>query len=561
MLSSIGPTGVLIGFAPNCTARLNAAGASLTRNAIAHADGPCSRAKFCATLCGSALMMKLISPCACSVTFLLRCRARAGNPSFANKVRSSSGSGAVYSTNSNPSVPMGLSARVAKFCVADCVMCHPSLTGHTSGAKVARSCQSRHRCVSAFDSYDDESFTLYGRSRAIIRSQRGLGPANMHAVKRTDQPSDRPTDRATDPGAGSVKKVAEFSIPYFQFLDASGSPLAPLPPCAANHAELVKMYRTMVLARAFDVKAVNLQRIGKLGTYPPAVGHEAVQVACGAALREEDCIAPVYREIATQMWRGVRMTDILLYWGGDERGNDFAKAKHDFPWCVPISTQTLHAAGAALAYKIRHEPRIAMAFIGDGGTSEGTFYEAINVAGVQKLPMVMIVINNQWAISVPLSEQTATQTLAQKAIAAGVPGVQIDGNDVLAAREVIGAAVDRARAGEGPTVIEAITYRLGDHTTADDATRYRRADDVKEAWAREPIKRTRALLERSQLWNEQQEEALKKECAQQVEAAVQEFLATPKPSTDAMFDYLFANPPKNLAPQKEMAKRFGGSGH
>jgi pyruvate dehydrogenase E1 component alpha subunit len=353
-----------------------------------------------------------------------------------------------------------------------------------------------------------------------------------------------------------VQTVAEFSIPYSQYLDAEGNGVAPLPPCADNHIELVKMYRTMVLARAFDTKAVNLQRIGKLGTYPPALGHEAVQVACGAALKDEDCIAPVYREIGTQLWRGVRMTDILLYWGGDERGNDFAIPRHDFPWCVPIATQTLHAAGAALAYKIRGERRVAMAFIGDGGTSEGSFYEAINVAGVQNLPVVFMVINNQWAISVPIAMQTATQTLAQKAIAAGIPGVQIDGNDVLACRHVIGAAVEKARDGGGPTVIEAITYRLSDHTTADDASRYRRAEEVKDAWQREPIKRTRALLARLKLWDEQQEAALKVECAHQIEAAVQDFFNAPKQTTDAMFDYLFANMPRNLQAQKELAHRY-----
>jgi 2-oxoisovalerate dehydrogenase E1 component alpha subunit len=360
-------------------------------------------------------------------------------------------------------------------------------------------------------------------------------------------------------GGADVKTVAEFKIPYVQYLDAAGNDTASPPPCINDHVELVKMYKTMVLTRAFDIKAVNLQRIGKLGTYPPAVGHEAVQVACGAALETEDCIAPVYREIGTQLWRGVRMTDILLYWGGDERGNDFAIPRHDFPWCVPIATQCLHAAGAALAFKIRNERRVALGFIGDGGTSEGTFYEAINVAGVQQLPVVFVVVNNQWAISVPLSQQTATQTLAQKGIAAGIYGVQIDGNDVLAARHVIGEAVERARAGNGPTVIEAITYRLSDHTTADDATRYRRAAEVKEAWTREPIRRTRVLLDRLKLWDEERETALKAECAREVEAAVQEFLATPKQSTDTMFDYLYAKMPRSLEEQKQLARRYSGA--
>jgi pyruvate dehydrogenase E1 component alpha subunit len=167
-----------------------------------------------------------------------------------------------------------------------------------------------------------------------------------------------------------------------------------------------------------------------------------------------------------------------------------------------------------------------------------------------------MVVNNQWAISVPLAQQTATQTLAQKAIAAGVEGLQFDGNDFLAARHAIGTAVEKARAGGGPTVLEAITYRLSDHTTADDASRYRRAQEVKDAWAREPIKRSRALLERLNLWDEQKEATLKAECTQQVEAAVQEFLSTAKQSTDTMFDYLFADPPQNLKAQKEMARRY-----
>lgn len=354
-----------------------------------------------------------------------------------------------------------------------------------------------------------------------------------------------------------MKKIAEFNVPYYQYLDAEGQSVAALPPCAAQFDELVRMYRMMVLARTFDIKAVNLQRIGKLGTYPPALGHEGVQVAAAAALRPEDCIAPVYREIVTQMWRGVRMVEILLYWGGDERGNDFVGPRHDFPWCVPIATQTLHAAGAAMAYKIRNEKRVALAFIGDGGTSEGSFYEAINLAGVQKLPVVFLVVNNGWAISVPLALQTATETLAQKAIAAGIPGVQVDGNDVIASRHVIGEAVERARRGDGPTVVEAMTYRLSDHTTADDATRYRSADEVKTAWTREPIMRLRNYLVGCKQWDDAKEAAWKAECAQQVEAAVNEFFSTPKQDTDAMFEHLFATLPRHLKTQQAMARHYG----
>jgi pyruvate dehydrogenase E1 component alpha subunit len=355
-----------------------------------------------------------------------------------------------------------------------------------------------------------------------------------------------------------VTTTASFEIQYCQYLDPEGMFLphvnqAALPAFCRDPAELLKMYKMMVLVRTFDNKAVNLQRTGKLVTYPPALGHEAAQIGAAAALRAEDVIAPVYREIGTQIWRGVRMVEILRYWGGDETGNDFVNTRHDFPWCVPIATQTLHAAGAAMAFQIRNEPRCALAYIGDGGTSEGAFYEAMNVAGVRKLPVVFYVVNNRWAISIPLEQQTAAQTLAQKGIAAGVPGIQVDGNDILAVRDVLEQALQRARSGQGPTVVEALTYRLSDHTTADDASRYRAAGEVEQGWKLEPMKRLRAYLHRLDLWDDTQEQALKAECAAQVDAAVQDYFATPKAPVTAMFDYLFANPPKRIVDQRDEA--------
>jgi 2-oxoisovalerate dehydrogenase E1 component alpha subunit len=258
----------------------------------------------------------------------------------------------------------------------------------------------------------------------------------------------------------------------------------------------------------------------------------------------------------------VKMASILLYWGGDERGSDFTAAREDFAWCVPIASQMLHGAGVAMAMKIRGEKRCAVMFVGDGGTSEGAFYEGINVAGARALPAVFVVVNNGWAISVPIESQTATKTLAQKAIAAGIPGIQVDGNDVIAVRHTMSEAVARARRGEGPTLIEAITYRLSDHTTADDASRYRDASEVKEAWGKEPLLRLRTYLTKLRVWDEEREEALKAECARDVEAAVDEYLTAPKPSTDAMFDYLFARPPKALLAQRALARRYAGSdGH
>lgn len=354
-----------------------------------------------------------------------------------------------------------------------------------------------------------------------------------------------------------MRTAAEFKIEYQQILDPQGMLVAPLPGFAEDVGEVVRMYRAMTRARVFDAKAVNLQRTGQLGTYPQAIGHEATHIAVGTAMLPEDVLAPVYRELGTQLLRGVSMKEILLYWGGDERGNDFAVARHDFPWCVPIATQTLHAAGAAMAFKLRGERRCALAYIGDGGTSEGAFYEALNVAGARALPVVFLIVNNGWAISVPIGAQTATQTLAQKAIAAGIPGIQVDGNDVLAVRAVVARALDTARGGGGPCLIEAITYRLSDHTTADDASRYRGAQEVKDAWAREPLIRVREYLKRQGAWSDGQERALLEECSREVEAAVQEYLGTPKQSTDAMFDHLFAEPPQHLREQRSIARRYG----
>jgi len=357
--------------------------------------------------------------------------------------------------------------------------------------------------------------------------------------------------------------VAEFKIAHKQILDPEGNIVAPLPAFAKDPREVVKMYEAMTRVRVFDAKAVNLQRTGQLGTYPSSLGHEATHVGVGAAMRPEDVLAPVYREYGTQLWRGVTMAEILLYWGGDERGNDFAGPRHDFAWCVPIATQTLHAAGAAMAFKIRREPRCALAYIGDGGTSEGAFYEALNLAGARSLPVVFVIVNNGWAISVPVASQTATKTLAQKAVAAGIPGVQVDGNDIFAVREVVSNALKTARRGGGPCLIETLTYRLSDHTTADDASRYRSDAEVKEAWTIEPMIRIREYLVRTGAWDDAREHALLQDCALKVDAAVTEYLHSARPTTDAMFDHLFAHLPTHLHEQRATARAYAAkpSGH
>lgn len=309
----------------------------------------------------------------------------------------------------------------------------------------------------------------------------------------------------------------------------------------------------MVLTRTFDEKAVALQRTGRLGTYASSLGQEAVAVGVASAMRPEDVFLPSFREQGAQIWRGVSLKEALLYWGGDERGSAFEAQKEDFPVCVPVGTQFPHAAGVATAFQLRSEKRVAVAVGGDGATSKGDFYEALNIAGVWKLPAVFIINNNQWAISVPRSAQTAAETLAQKAIAAGMPGEQVDGNDAIAVHEAASRAIERARNGGGPGLVEAVSYRLSDHTTADDARRYREDKDVSAHWKEDPVARLRKYLVSKDAWSKSDEEKLIAECAQTVSAAVDEYLSEGVAPVSDMFDYLYAECPPDLERQRDDA--------
>ena len=357
-----------------------------------------------------------------------------------------------------------------------------------------------------------------------------------------------------------METIADFEVQYSQFLDPEGKPSSDIPDIARDTDQLIDLYRHMTETRVFDAKAINLQRTGKLGTYASCLGHEATHVGIGAAMRPDDVLAPSYREYGAMFYRGVTMEEILLYWGGDERGSDFSGPRNDFPFCVPIATQCLHAAGAAMAFQLRGEQRCAVSINGDGGTSEGAFYEAMNIAGARKLPVVFMVVNNKWAISLPIEQQTASETLAQKAVAAGIPGIQVDGNDVIAVRHWVERALERGRRGEGACLIEAVTYRLSDHTTADDASRYRKKDEVETAWKVEPLIRMRKYLTDLKVWDDRKEEALLEEAAGKVDIAVQKYLNTPKAPIESMFDYMYAELPEFLEEQREHAQRYGESG-
>jgi 2-oxoisovalerate dehydrogenase E1 component alpha subunit len=351
--------------------------------------------------------------------------------------------------------------------------------------------------------------------------------------------------------------AARFEVRYTQILDADGRLRAPLPDFARDPQTLTSMYEQMLELRLFDAKAVALQRTGRLGTYAACLGQEATTIGIGREMAPEDVFLGTYRETGTMLARGVRMAEILLYWSGDERGSAYSDPgpKEDFPICVPIATHAPQAVGVAYAFKLRREPRVAVCVLGDGASSKGDFYEAINGAGVWQLPVIFVVVNNEWAISVPRSAQTHAQTLAQKAIAAGIPGEQVDGNDILGVRAVMHRALSKARDGGGPHLIEALTYRLADHTTADDAGRYRDAAALERARLLDPLARLRQYLVRERLWSDAQEAAAREASAARVEQAVAELLAVPAREPAAMFEHLFAELPAALAAQRDSLRR------
>lgn len=356
-------------------------------------------------------------------------------------------------------------------------------------------------------------------------------------------------------------------IPFTRYLDDQGQPLGELPGWVDAPELLLHLYRQMNLVRVFDQKCIALQRTGQIGTYASTLGQEAIGTALGRAMTDTDVLIPYYRDTATQLQRGMKMEDILLYWGGDERGSarSSSVAAEDFPICVPIATQATHACGVASAFRIRQQPRVAVTTCGDGATSKGDFMESLNLAGVWQLPLVFIINNNQWAISVPRSLQSAAPTLAHKALSAGIPGEQVDGNDVLAVYDRVHAAIERARAGKGPTLLECVTYRLGDHTTSDDASRYRSAEELTEAWKHEPIGRLQRFLHQQGLWNEQREQALQQQLGEQVNAAVDAFREIAEADPAAPFEHLYQQLPDSYRQQRDellaRAARLAGGEH
>jgi 2-oxoisovalerate dehydrogenase E1 component alpha subunit len=320
--------------------------------------------------------------------------------------------------------------------------------------------------------------------------------------------------------------------------------------------DLRDLYRQLVVVRRIDVEGNNLQRQGQLGIWAPCLGQEAAQVGSARALRPDDFVFPSYREHGVLYVRaGMDVLSVLALFRGASLSGWDPQARNLALYSIPIGTHALHAVGYAIGAKWDGAELCAVAYIGDGATSEGDTSEAFNFAAVNSAPVVFFCQNNQWAISVPLSKQAAAP-LYQRAFGFGFPGVQVDGNDVLAVYAVTRAAADRAREGGGPTLIEALTYRLGAHTTTDDPTRYRTVDELDMWKAREPIGRYRAFLEKTGLWSEALEREVQAEAdrvAAEVRAAVEDM---PDPPLSDLVDHVYADPPATLRAQWRRLEEF-----
>lgn len=326
------------------------------------------------------------------------------------------------------------------------------------------------------------------------------------------------------------KIIQSFSVKRLEILDHSGSVDESLSP-RLSHDQIRTIYEKMVFMRSFDQRALSLQREGRIGTYASFLGQEASQIGSAFATRKGDWIFPTFRESGVYLALDHPPYKVLQYWAGDERGLRTAEGLNIFPVSIPVASQIPHAVGAAMAATYRQDPIAVLAYFGDGGTSKGDFHEGLNFAGVFRAPVVFICENNQWAISVPRERQTAAGTIAQKAIGYGFEGIQVDGNDVLAVYSATDAAMKKARGGGGPTLIECFTYRMSDHTTADDASRYRKKEET-ELWKeRDPILRFERYMERIGIWSQQYRDEVAQRARLSVDEAEgqSEAIASPEP--------------------------------
>ena len=339
----------------------------------------------------------------------------------------------------------------------------------------------------------------------------------------------------------------------FQILKPDGT-LQPGGKPPLTDQETLALYQKMVFIRLADQRALSLQRQGRFGTYAPIWGQEACQVGSTYPLQKGDWVFPAFREIGAALMMGISLKKFYLYWMGNEMGSRAPEGINMMPVSVPVGSQTLHAVGAAWAAKIKGDKIVTIAYFGDGATSKGDFHEAMNFAGVFKTPTIFFCQNNQFAISVPRSLQTASKTIAQKAIAYGFDGIQVDGNDLFAVIMATKEAVEKARSGAGPTLIEGVTYRFGPHTTADDPTKYRKEEEIEPWKPLDPLVRLRLYLKGRGLWNEEVETRITEEAQKEIDQTVKEAEAVPTPEVEEIFKYVFAEMTPPLKEQLEYLK-------
>jgi pyruvate dehydrogenase E1 component alpha subunit len=353
------------------------------------------------------------------------------------------------------------------------------------------------------------------------------------------------------------KKVnLPYNVEYLSVLDEKGKLDEKLEPDIPKET-LLNLHRSMLLGRRFDERLLSLQRQGRIGTFAPVTGQEAAQLGAVVVLRPTDWFVPSFRETAAELLRGRTMESVILAFGGFSEGARSEKKLNNLPVSIPVASQIPHAVGIAWAIKYRQKDDVVMTFLGDGGTSEGDFHEGMNLAGVYQTPVIFVCQNNQWAISFPRLKQTHSKTLAQKSLAYDMPGIQVDGNDVLAVYVAAHEAVQRARAGNGPTLIECVTYRMMMHTTADDPKRYRTEQEV-EVWRkRDPLSRFQKYLIDKGLLSNDQIEALGEEIKTEIQAAVDHAEEQMKGGGDPldMFEHTYADLSPNLIDQQEELKK------
>jgi pyruvate dehydrogenase E1 component alpha subunit len=346
-----------------------------------------------------------------------------------------------------------------------------------------------------------------------------------------------------------LKTVASLDVKRLEILGPDGKADAKLMPKLSDK-QLLEMYRLMFQIRAFDERAIKLQRSGRLGTYPMITGQEATQCVPPLCLKATDWVVPTYRGGGVYFARGMQMRYALLYWAGDDRGTHFPEGNNDMIFSIPVGTHLTQVAGLAWGEKLKKKGGVAVTYCGDGTSSKGDLHEALTFAGQFKLPAVYIIENNGWAISVPRSRQAASQTLAQKAWGYGVHGLQVDGNDAFAVYAAMTEAVARARKGEGPTLLECETYRMSHHTTADDATRYRDAREVAVWAARDPLARLRAFLKAKKIWDAAKEKALAAKTERWIDEEIAAYEAFPEPNPLDMFANNYERAPWHLQEQR-----------